>query len=80
MKRGITPDGHRYTLNEFGEKNVELPFDNVPLTTDEKGILIRAGWRFASDTYIFVPDDYDGQMADGIKAIRHVLDGIINEP
>jgi hypothetical protein len=74
MKRGMTPDGQRYTLNEFGEKNVDLPFDDVPLTTDEKVILMRAGWHFASDTYIYADDE---QMADGIKAIRHVLDGII---
>lgn len=48
------------------------------LTLAEKNILIDNGWRFASEDYIYVPNDYDGSHTTGLKSIRHVLDRIQN--
>jgi hypothetical protein len=44
-----------------------------PLSDVEKQTLIDAGWAFSGDDYIYVPDDYDGCMASGIRSIRKIL-------
>ena len=41
-----------------------------PLSNIEKQILIDAGWEFLNDEYIYIPNDYDGCMAYGIRNIR----------
>ena len=46
------------------------------LSQEEKDILFSAGWRFLNENYIYIPDDYDGSMAYGIRNIRRVLEGI----
>jgi hypothetical protein len=50
--------------------------DDSPLTDDEKALLINAGWCFLNKNYIYIPDDYDGCMAYGIRNIRRVLEGV----
>ena len=47
-----------------------------PLTSVEKLILFKSGWKFAHEEYIYVPDDWDGCMAYGIENIRGVLERI----
>lgn len=47
-----------------------------PLTDGEKQFLLDAGWVFLTDSYIYIPDDYDGCMASGIKNIRRIINGI----
>lgn len=44
-----------------------------PLTELEKKTLIENGWAFLNEEYIFIPDDYDGCMAYGIRNIRRIL-------
>ncbi len=51
--------------------------DRKPLNAREKQILIDNGWKFASEDYIYIPDDYDGCMATGINNIRRILRQII---
>ena len=53
--------------------------NDKPLTDEEKNILVNAGWRFSSEDYIYIPNDYDGCMADGIRNIRRVLEVIQNK-
>lgn len=50
-----------------------LDYMNSPLSDNEKETLLNDGWEFANDTYIYIPDDYDGCMASGISGIRKVL-------
>lgn len=47
-----------------------------PLTNKEKLILKENGWEFLNENYIYIPDDYDGCMAYGIRNIRCVLEDI----
>jgi hypothetical protein len=44
-----------------------------PLSDTEKQTLIDAGWAFSGDDYLYIPDDYDGCMASGVRSIRRVL-------
>ncbi len=44
-----------------------------PLSDAEKQTLTDAGWAFNGEDYIYIPDDYDGSMASGIRSIRRVL-------
>lgn len=46
------------------------------LTLEEKQVLMGEGWKFLREDYIYIPNDYDGCMAEGIKNIRRVLEGI----
>jgi len=48
--------------------------NDKPLTEEEKAILVNAGWEFLNDNYIYIPYDYDGSMAYGIKNIRRILE------
>jgi hypothetical protein len=50
-----------------------LEYMTKPLTDHEKQIIIDAGWKFLNEDYIYIPDDYDGSMASGIKSIRRFL-------
>lgn len=53
-----------------------LEYMDKPLSEAEKQILTNAGWSFLNDEYIYIPDDYDGSMASGIRSIRRMLLGI----
>ncbi len=44
-----------------------------PLSDEEKKVLIDAGWEFQGENYIFIPDDYDGCFASGIRQLRRTL-------
>jgi len=62
-------------LNENENEMEQILNDrDKPLTECEKKILISNGWHFLNDNYIYIPDDYDGCMAYGIRNIRHILD------
>ncbi len=50
--------------------------NDKPLTNNEKSLLLNSGWRFLNENYIYIPDDYDGCMAYGIRNIRRILEGI----
>lgn len=50
-----------------------------PLNDEEKLILHNAGWRFLNENYIYIPDDYDGCMAYGIRNIRRILESVLNK-
>ena len=50
-----------------------IEYMTKPLTDNEKQIIIDAGWKFLNEDYIYIPDDYDGSMASGIKSIRRFL-------
>jgi hypothetical protein len=52
-------------IKEFNE------YMNRPLSLEEKQIVLDAGYVFASDDYVYIPDDYDGCMASGIAQIRY---------
>ena len=41
-----------------------------------KETLLNAGWQFLNEEYIYIPNDYDGCMAYGIRNIRRILEGI----
>ena len=56
----------------FHTGNSNMPNDGS-LTDEEKAILVNAGWRFLNENYIYIPHDYDGCMAFGIRNIRRVL-------
>ena len=44
-----------------------------PLSCEEKQQLLDAGWAFLNEEYIYIPDDYDGSFAYGIRQLRRVL-------
>ena len=44
-----------------------------PLSEVEKQLLIDDGWVFLNNEYIYIPDDYDGCMAYGIRSIRRLV-------
>lgn len=46
------------------------------LTKEEKDILLYEGWEFINEEYIYIPDDWDGCMAYGIKNIRKIIEHI----
>ena len=46
---------------------------NKPLSAEEKQFIIDGGWAFLNDEYIYLPDDYDGCMASGLRSIRRHL-------
>jgi len=46
------------------------------ISQEDKQLLLEDGWVFASEDYIFIPDDDDGCMANGVDMIRRVIDGI----
>lgn len=50
-----------------------LAYMNSPLSESERKFLTDAGWEFVNDTYMHIPNDYDGCMAEGISMIRNVL-------
>jgi hypothetical protein len=54
-------------------KEEYFAFMDKPLSEVEKQTLIDAGWAFLNEEYIYIPDDYDGSMAYGIRSIRKVL-------
>ena len=57
--------------------------DGKPLTEEEVKFLLDRGWRFTwaesndgrPENYAYVPDDEDGQMAQGTVCIRRVIEG-----
>lgn len=55
------------------EKKAYLEYFSKPLTDEEKAVIIKNGWEFLNEEYIFIPDDYDGCMAYGTNGIRRVL-------
>lgn len=54
-------------------KEEYFEYIDKPLSESEKQILIDAGWEFLNEDYIYIPDDYDGCMAYGIRSIRKTL-------
>ena len=46
---------------------------NKPLSAEEKQLITDNGWVFASEDYIYIPDDYDGCMAASLRSIRKLL-------
>ena len=49
---------------------------NYLLSPLEVQLLVDNGWRFSSNEYIYIPDDYDGCMSYGIRNILKVLDRV----
>lgn len=44
-----------------------------PLSQYEQQMLTDKGWAFGAPDYIYLPEDYDGCFASGIRSIRRIL-------